>query len=72
MADTSVADSLFDGITYSKGAACIKQLMFIIKEENFSKALHKYFSKYAFKNATLDDLIDELQNQFDIKEFTLA
>jgi len=32
VANTSVADSIFDGITYSKGAATMKQLLFLMKE----------------------------------------
>ena len=28
--NTSVAESIFDGITYSKGAATMKQLLFIV------------------------------------------
>ena len=39
VANTSVADSIFDGITYSKGAATMKQLLYLMKEENFGKAL---------------------------------
>lgn len=29
--NTSVADSIFDGITYSKGAGTMKQLLFLMK-----------------------------------------
>lgn len=57
VANTSVADSIFDGITYSKGAATMKQLLFLMKEENFSKALSEYFKKYEWSNATLIDFI---------------
>jgi len=28
--NTEVAENIFDGITYSKGASCMKQLMFLI------------------------------------------
>ena len=49
--NTQVAESIFDGITYSKGAATMKQLMYLMGEENFSKALSHYFHKFAFKNA---------------------
>ena len=35
--NTSAAESIFDGITYSKGAATMKQLLFLMKEENLSK-----------------------------------
>ena len=51
MEDTHVAESIFDGITYSKGAATMKQLMYLMGEEAFSKSLASYFHKYAFKNA---------------------
>ena len=30
--NTTVAESIFDGITYSKGAASMKQLLFIMEE----------------------------------------
>ena len=30
VANTVVADSIFDGITYSKGASTIKQLLFLM------------------------------------------
>ena len=59
--NTTVADSVFDGITYAKGASTMKQLLFLMEEENFSKALSVYFHKYDFKNATLDDFIVEMQ-----------
>ncbi len=34
-------------------------------EQNFSSALQKYFTKFAFKNTTLDDFINCLQEKFD-------
>ena len=49
--NTQIAESIFDGITYSKGAATMKQLMYLMGEENFSRALSDYFHKYAFTNA---------------------
>lgn len=69
--NTTVADSVFDGITYAKGAATMKQLLFLMEEQNFSKALSCYFHKYDFNNATLDDFIAEMQKEFKVKEFTL-
>ncbi len=69
--NTSVADSIFDGITYSKGAATMKQLLFLVKEENFSKALSEYFKKYEWSNATLIDFIAEISKVFNVKEFSL-
>lgn len=37
--DTFTAESIFDGITYSKGAATMKQLMYLVGEDSFSAAL---------------------------------
>lgn len=72
VANTSVADSIFDGITYSKGAATMKQLLYLMKEENFGKALSVYFHKYEWNNATIDDFLAEMQNYFTVeKEFTI-
>lgn len=72
VANTSVADSIFDGITYSKGASTMKQLLYLMKEENFSKALCEYFTKYQWNNATIDDFLAEMQKHFKVKEFTLT
>lgn len=61
--DTLAAENIFDGITYPKGAACIKQLMTILGEERFKKAMVLYFQRFAFKNTTLEDLIACCQEQ---------
>ena len=66
-----MADSIFDGITYSKGASTMKQLLFIMSEENFSASLKAYFHKYAFKNARLEDFIVEMQANFHETALTL-
>lgn len=63
--NTSVAQAIFDGITYAKGAATLKQLVLLMGEGNFSAALKHYFTKYAYKNTTLKDFIDCLQTKFD-------
>ena len=60
--NTSVAESIFDGITYSKGASVVKQLFFLIGEEKFSDNLKNYFSKYGWGNATLKNFLDEISN----------
>lgn len=72
VANTSVAESIFDGITYSKGAATMKQLLFLMKEENFSKALSEYFHEYEWNNATIEDFLAHMQKHFTINEFTLT
>ncbi|KAL4479608.1 hypothetical protein ABPG72_004204 [Tetrahymena utriculariae] len=58
--NTDVARTIFDGITYSKGASTIKQLLFVIGEEIFSQSLATYFGKNAFSNATLEDFMQSL------------
>jgi len=57
VANTDVASNIFDGITYAKGAAVIKQLVFMIGENNFSLGLQKYFDQFAFSNATISDFL---------------
>jgi len=71
IANTNVADSIFDGITYNKGAATMKQICFLMSEESFGKGLSSYFKKYEWNNATIDDFLAEMQKFFFQKEFTL-
>ncbi len=61
--NTQIASSIFDGITYNKGSAVLKQMMFIISEQIFSNALSNYFKKHAFQNTTLEDLINEFDRE---------
>ncbi|MBK9294855.1 MAG: aminopeptidase N [Oligoflexia bacterium] len=65
-ADVPTSDDAFnnfDGITYGKGASVMKQLAYYIGENNFKKGLEKYFKKHAYKNTTLDDLLNELEGE---------
>lgn len=59
--NTSAADSIFDGITYEKGAAVLKQLYYLIGHLRFSDNLEGYFKKYEFDNATLTQFLEEIQ-----------
>ena len=56
--DTSVN---FDGITYAKGASVLKQLVAYVGREKFFEGIHNYLSKHAYSNATLADLLHELE-----------
>ncbi len=69
--NTTVADSIFDGITYSKGAATMKQLLYLVDEDSFGKALSEYFHKHEWSNATIEDFLSEMQKRFKVTEFTL-
>lgn len=57
MRDTEQADEIFDGITYSKGAATLRQLMAVVEEETFTRAMGVYFNNFKWSNTTLDDLL---------------
>jgi aminopeptidase N len=43
----------------------MKQLLFYISEDAFRLGIKKYFSKYAFQNTQLDDLITMFQEACD-------
>jgi len=51
----------FDGITYAKGAAVLKQLVAWVGQEKFLAGVSQYFKKHAFKNTELKDLLVELE-----------
>lgn len=58
---TEEADGVFDGISYSKGAACMKQLVYLVGMEDWTRAMKVYFERYAWKNAQLADLLNVYQ-----------
>jgi len=47
----------FDGITYAKGAAVMRQLVAWVGLERFLKGMRSYFERYAFGNATLAEFL---------------
>jgi aminopeptidase N len=51
----------FDGITYAKGASVLKQLVAYVGREQFFQGIHAYLEKYSYGNATLSDLLAELE-----------
>lgn len=59
--DLHAVEANFDGITYAKGASTLKQLVSWVGEEDFFAGLRAYFTKHAFGNTTLQDLLDELE-----------
>lgn len=62
--NTETAETIFDGITYSKGASVMKQLLCIMGAEAFGKGCGAHFKKFAWSNATLADLIESLNVEF--------
>jgi aminopeptidase N len=59
--DLEAAKLNFDGITYAKGAAVLKQLVAFVGEDAFFEGARRYFAAHAFGNTTLGDLLDELE-----------
>jgi aminopeptidase N len=61
MIDLETVKTNFDGITYAKGASALLQLVAYVGEDNFITGLRAYFTKYAWGNTTLNDLLAELE-----------
>ncbi|KHL15751.1 aminopeptidase N [Mumia flava] len=59
--DLHAVEANFDGITYAKGASTLKQLVAWVGEEDFLAGLRAYFTKYAYGNTELADLLAELE-----------
>lgn len=55
--DTDQAFANFDGITYGKGASVLKQLNYVLGEDDFREGLQRYFQKFALRNTTIHDFI---------------
>ncbi len=58
--DTDEALLNFDGISYAKGAAVLKQLVALLGDEAFFAGLRTYFDARAYGNASLADLLGVL------------
>ena len=59
--DVAAAKTNFDGITYAKGAAVLKQLVAWVGENAFYEGARRYFDKHRFGATTLSDLLEALQ-----------
>ncbi|MBM2621684.1 aminopeptidase N [Actinoplanes sp. LDG1-06] len=58
--DTDQALLNFDGISYAKGAAVLRQLVAWVGDEAFRAGVNAHFEAHAFGNATLADLLGAL------------
>ena len=61
VADTDQTFLNFDGITYGKGGAVLKQLGARLGRVGLSAGLRTYFERHAYGNATLTDFLDALE-----------
>ncbi len=59
--DIEAVEVNFDGITYAKGAAVLKQLVAYVGRDNFLAGVRSYFGQHAWSNATLADLLAPLE-----------
>ncbi|HSR83105.1 MAG TPA: aminopeptidase N [Streptosporangiaceae bacterium] len=59
--DIDAVEVNFDGITYAKGAAVLKQLVAYVGRDNFVAGVRDYFGRHAWGNATLSDLLSSLE-----------
>ncbi len=58
--DLEAAKLNFDGITYAKGAAVLKQLVAFVGDDAFFEGARRYFAANAFGNTTLHDFLVQL------------
>ena len=59
--DLHAVEANFDGITYAKGASALRQLVAWVGEKDFFAGLRAYFTKHAYGNTELTDLLAELE-----------
>ncbi|MCQ9368927.1 aminopeptidase N [Brevibacterium sp. 50QC2O2] len=59
--DVEAAKLNFDGITYAKGAAVLKQLVAYVGRDAFRAGARAYFRAHEFSNTTLEDFLTALQ-----------
>ena len=55
------SEAIFNGISYGKGAAFLKQAVKVMGKDNFSEALKVYFKRYKWQNAEYSDFISTLK-----------
>ena len=63
--DVEAAKNNFDGITYAKGAAVLKQLVAYVGKEAFFTGAREYFQKHAFGATRMQDFLCALQEASD-------
>lgn len=58
--DTNASETIFNGITYAKGAATLQQLHFMVGDTAFRQGLKNYFERFAWSNTDRHDFVREL------------
>jgi aminopeptidase N len=60
MVDLEAVEQNFDGITYSKGASVLVQLVAFVGQDEFLAGCRQYFERHAYGNTALADLLAAL------------
>ncbi|MFC4334190.1 aminopeptidase N [Salininema proteolyticum] len=63
--DSARAFANFDGISYAKGATCLRQLSTRLGEEAFFAGVNAHLTRHRFANATLEDFLRSLDEHTD-------
>jgi aminopeptidase N len=58
--DVAAVEVNFDGITYAKGAAVLKQLVAYVGRDEFLAGVQRYFRRHEYGNTSLTDLLAQL------------
>ena len=72
--DVRTAKSNFDGITYAKGEATLRQLHYNVGDTGFRDGVRSYFKRFAFTNTVREDFVSEIAKAsgHDLKAWTRA
>ncbi len=62
--NTGEAETLFDGISYGKGASLLKQIYNMLGREVITKGLGMYFSRHKWQNTELKDFVGALNDSY--------
>lgn len=65
--NTDEAVTRFDGISYGKGAAILRQLSYSIGEKSYRRALSDYFRDFENSNTSLQDFIAKMEMASDME-----
>ncbi len=59
--DVDTAATIFDGISYAKGGACLVQLAFWLGDTEFMAGVNRHLTRFRLANATLADFVESLE-----------
>jgi aminopeptidase N len=60
--DTDQTFLNFDGVTYGKGSAVLKQLVQLVSMDGFKAAMRYYFQKYKWGNTVIGNFLEAIEH----------